>query len=291
MCAAAFKARAGHLNRTAIGIGSYCYPFAVGGVPSRMPAHPLGPLELVEKALSLGVGVVQLSDNMKPHLWPEEVADELASRAQESGVTLELGLRGMTPEHLRRYIPLCKRVGAGLLRCVVDGPDFAPGLPDIARILTDVLPQLHENGLVLALETHDRFTAREMAGLMRQVGDGRVGVALDAANCIPQEERALEVAERLAPYTLNFHAKDFRFRRRTDAMGLVVAGTPAGQGRLPVAAIWEILAREAPGDFSTTLEFWMEPAGTVEETLEKEEGCVRESVAYLKGLLSTCGMA
>ena len=46
---------------------------------------------------------------------------------------------------------------------------------------------------------------------MEAVCQPNVGVVLDAANCLPNEERAMEVTEALTTYTINFHVKDLPF--------------------------------------------------------------------------------
>ncbi|NTW36601.1 MAG: hypothetical protein HGB17_10810, partial [Syntrophobacteraceae bacterium] len=46
-----------------LGIGSYTFPWAVG-MPGHRPAQPMTALDLLDKATQLGVGVVQICDNL-----------------------------------------------------------------------------------------------------------------------------------------------------------------------------------------------------------------------------------
>lgn len=91
--------------------------------------------------------------------------------------------------------------------------------------------------------------------------------------------------ERLGPYTVNFHAKDFEIVRVPNAMGLRVTGTPAGKGRLHIPEILSELSRTARSDFTTVLELWMPPEPTVEQTIVKENCWVLQSVEYLEAVL------
>ena len=52
-----------------LGISSYTYTWAVG-VPGSMPPKPLSAYDLVDKAFNLGLGVVQIADNLPLESWP-----------------------------------------------------------------------------------------------------------------------------------------------------------------------------------------------------------------------------
>ncbi|MDR1933955.1 MAG: sugar phosphate isomerase/epimerase [Spirochaetales bacterium] len=275
-----------HVPRnTTLGIGSYCYPFAVGTNKRFLPDKPLGSIGLIDKALYHKVKVVQLADNLNLQNLTDEQINEIAHYAGEHDVTVETGLRGISAENLRRHILLSERMGARLLRCVIDSIGYKPDFREINKVLTDAIPLLHKTGITLGIENHDRFLAKEFKQIITAAGDQNIGIVLDTVNSFSNEERSQEVLEILAPYTVCFHVKDYAIRRRTDAQGLVVTGTIAGEGRLDIPYMLNTLKNQAVRDFSTILEFWMEPEETTGATLIKEEQWVEKSIKYLRNFI------
>ncbi|MDR1316588.1 MAG: sugar phosphate isomerase/epimerase [Spirochaetales bacterium] len=272
-------------RHTVLGIGSYSYPFAAGQNKRFLPEKPLTALDLINKAVTHNVKVVQLADNLYLQNLTDGQLDAISCQAQQNGISLETGLRGILPDNLARHIYLSRRLGSRLLRCVIDASGYEPDVREICGAFTALLPALHETGITIGIENHDRFFAREFAEIIETVGDKHVGIVLDTVNSFSKEERPHEVLDILAPYAVCFHVKDYTIRRRTDAQGLVVTGTVAGEGRLNIPSMLDVLRERAPRDFSTILEFWMEPAETLAATLAKEEHWVAESIKYLRGLI------
>ncbi|MDF2524448.1 MAG: Xylose isomerase protein barrel, partial [Clostridiales bacterium] len=212
--------------------------------------------------------------------------DAVSSLAKANGITIETGLRGIQPENLCRYIAISKSLNATLLRCVIDSQGFEPNLEEINSILLEVLPSLIENNIILGIENHDRFTTDIFSKIVQDINHPNIGIVLDTVNSVATLESVSTVLKNLAKYTVNLHIKDYRINRRKDASGLVVVGTPAGDGVLNIPSILDVLKKDAPSDFNTILELWMDPEETLEETLQKEETWVRKSVAYLKSIIS-----
>ena len=66
-------------------------------------------------------------------------------------------------------------------------------------------------------------------------------------------------------------------------MGLLITGTPAGKGRLDIPGIIKRLEGEAQSDFSSIIEFWIDEEKTLDDSLEKEDRWLDESIRYMKG--------
>src|SRR5262245_50481616 len=98
-----------------LGIASWTVPWAIGmpGYPSPPPLTPAG---LLDKAKALDVEILQIADNMPLDLMPAEDLNALREGAISRGITLEAGTRGVEPEHLLRYLDICRRIGARILR-------------------------------------------------------------------------------------------------------------------------------------------------------------------------------
>lgn len=272
------------MNKTRIGISSYAYSFAVG-YPGFEPKRPLSAFDLVDKASALEVPVLQIADNCPLDRLSSTELKDLKAYAQQHAVELEVGTRGIETDNLERYIKVTKALNATVLRVVIDTPWHKPEFQEIIRLLTSVLPSLEDNGIVLGIENHDRFKAHVFADIIEAVDSPSVGIVLDTVNSFACEENTEQVMDALAKHTVNLHVKDFKIERVKNNMGLLVTGTPAGEGFLNIPEMQKRLQSEARTDYSTILELWMTPASDLEETLQQEDRWVRQSIAYLKQTL------
>ncbi len=272
------------MNSTRIGISSFSYSFAVG-YPGFEPKKPLSAFGLVNKAAALKVPVLQIADNCPlDRLTSAELA-ELSAHAKELGIEIEAGTRGIETDNLKKYIGIAKMLDARLLRVVIDTAWHKPDFAEIVGLLKKVLPDLEGNGIVLGIENHDRFKAQVFADIVEAVQSPWVGIVLDTVNSFACEENTQQVMDVLAKHTVNFHVKDFKIERVSNNMGLLVTGTPAGEGFLNIPGMEKQLQAQACGDYSSILELWMAPESDLDETLQKEDRWVKESVAYLKQIL------
>jgi 3-oxoisoapionate decarboxylase len=262
-----------------LGISSFTYGWAVG-VSGHPPAQPLGPLALLHRAAELGVRCVQFGDNLPLHELPPAGLAELRTFAQERGLRIEVGARGLTAAHLDRYLDLCGFFGADLLRFIIDGPGYEPAAAEVVALLRAHVPALRARGVRLGIENHDRFKAQALAQIVEQVGSEQVGICLDCVNSLGADEGLEHVAQTLAPYTINLHVKDYQIERFDHKMGFTVTGRPAGQGMLDLPFL---LAQLAPHQrcHSAILELWTPPEATLAQTVAKEETWARRSVEYL----------
>ena len=260
-----------------IGISSYSYVHACKA--------GMTPLALVQKAVLQQVSVVQMADNI--HLEDCSEAELLAAKtyAEEHAIILETGFRGLLPEKLDQYLAISRMLDAHLMRMVIDAGDFQPSLEEIHLILEEFFPKLKRDNVVLGLETHDRFTAEEFAAVVKRMNTPYIGIILDPANCLSNEEPPLMTAAATAPYVNCFHAKDYIIRRRRTGMGLEIVGEVAGKGRLDIPRILRILDQKSPYPYNIILEFWADYEEPMEEILKKEEMLVTESINYLRSIV------
>ena len=121
--------------------------------------------------------------------------------------------------------------------------DFEKRVQLFAEGLGGALERTAGSKVALGIENHDRFTAQALAGMVQAAESPLVGICLDTVNSFGALEGPRVVVGTLAPWTVSLHIKDFAIRRVGHAMGFVVEGTPAGQGRLDVPWLLEALAR------------------------------------------------
>ncbi len=266
-----------------LGISSYTYTWATG-VPGSLPAKPMSAFDLIDKAVSEGLKLVQIADNMPLENWSGEDLCELYNYCSKKNVSIEMGSRGLTPGHAAKCLEVAEILHSPILRMVIDGPGFEPDLETVISTIGKLVPELKLRKIQLAIENHDRFKAREFEKIIRSTDSKWVGICLDSVNSMGAGEGFETVSEILLPYTINLHLKDFSIRRVSHKMGLVIEGKPAGQGMLKIKEIigkLSVLNRCR----SAILELWTPPEPDIESTIKKEDTWAHESIKFLKTII------
>lgn len=266
-----------------LGISSFTYTWAIG-VPGHPPEHPMKALDLLDKAAELGVHLVQVGDNLPLHqLSSVELAD-FEEYASELGVSIEVGTRGIGYDHLRTYLQLAERLNSPILRVVIDTADFHPDADEVVDMIKAIIPEFERAGVCLAIENHDRFKAKTLAGILERIGSQYVGICLDTVNSFGALEGPEAVLEALGPLVVNLHVKDFAIFRASHLMGFSVEGRPAGQGQLDTSWLLQEL-RGLDLNPNAILELWTPPEETLSATIAKEDAWAAASIEYLRTLI------
>ncbi|MBL7200195.1 MAG: sugar phosphate isomerase/epimerase [Anaerolineae bacterium] len=263
-----------------LGIGSYTYSWAIG-VPGRAPQRPMTAMDLLDRGAELGVRLVQVADNLPLHELSDGDLDRFEEQATGLGICVEVGTRGIAPDHLRAYLRLAVRLGSPILRVVIDTLDHRPPEDEIVGTLRGLMPEFERAGVVLAIENHDRFTARAFVRMLQRIGSDHAGICLDTVNSFGALEGPEVAVDVLGPWAVNLHIKDFSISRASHRMGFTVEGRPAGQGRLDIPSLLQRLDRWGR-DPNAILELWPPPEETLGETIAKESAWAVESIAYLR---------
>jgi len=261
-----------------LGISSYTFGWAVG-VRDREPASPLDEHGLLDKCREHDVKLLQIGDNLPLHTFDTARLDRLGQRAKGEGVRMEVGARRLTAERVGSYAAIARKLGARLVRFVIDDADYHPKADAVTEVLRDVVPLLE--GLTLGIENHDRFPAATLRSMLEAAGSERIGVCLDTANSLGAGEGLETVVAALAPITVNLHIKDFHIARVPHLMGFTVEGRPAGQGMLDVPALLKQLAPTGRCE-TAVLELWTPPEPLLEDTIAKESAWAGQSLDFLK---------
>ena len=265
-----------------LGLSSYTYTWAVG-IPGKMPSKQLSAFDLVEKAEISGLSLVQIADNLPLETMNRSELTNLRKYAANKGVEIEMGGRGLTPEHTIKCLEAAETLGSPILRMVIDWAGYEPDLESIINTIKQLLPEFRLRKIKLAIENHDRFKAREFEQIIQAVGNEWVGICLDSVNSMGAGEGFETVSEILIPYTINLHIKDFTIFRVSHKMGFVIEGRPAGQGMLNISGLVSTLSERGRCQ-SAILELWTPPESSIEDTIRKEEKWATESIEYLKHL-------
>ena len=266
-----------------LGISSYSYTWAVG-VPGSLLQKPFTAYDLIDKASSSDVKLIQIADNLPLEDLSNTELKNLVSYSKNKNVSLEFGSRGLTPEHTVKCLKIAENLSSPILRMVIDKPGFEPDLKLIISIIRDLLPEFESRKIRLAIENHDRFKAREFEKIIQSVGSDLVGICLDSVNSLGAGEGFETVSEILLPYTVNVHIKDFTIYRVSHKMGFIIEGRPAGQGMLNISQTIEKLSGMNQCN-SAILELWTPPELKIEDTILKEDKWATESIQFLKTII------
>lgn len=266
-----------------LGVSSYTYTWAVG-VPGSMPLKPLTANDLIDKAAASGLTLVQIADNLPLEKLEEIELVALGKYGLAKGIDIEMGGRGLTPEHTIKCLDAAKVLNSPILRMVIDGSGYLPDINSVISVIRDLIPEFKSRKIKLAIENHDRFKAREFEKIMQSVGSEWVGICLDSVNSMGAGEGFEEVSKILLPYTINLHVKDFTIRRVSHKMGIVIEGSPAGNGMLNIQELVNKLYFTNSCK-SAILELWTPPEKEIEDTIAKEEIWAIESIEYLKTIM------
>jgi len=263
-----------------LGISSYTYPWAIG-LPGATPSHPLTPLQLLEKAQELGVGLVQFGPNMPLDKLPEDKLREVVKHASSWKIDLEVGTVGIDPAWLREQIQFARRIGAILLKTTPEHPvGQIPMGTEILSSLRAVVGELEQGKIGLAID-NSRIPAQELNELLGSIRSPWLGAALDTANplALPQ---GWQISVRVLGHrTLSLQIKDFVVHPEAHGMGFSVKGCPVGKGQLNIPWLVESFAslRIEP---SAILESWTPEQKTLQETIALEGAWAKQGVDYLR---------
>ena len=255
-----------------IGISSYAYRWAIRG--GHMDAFAL-----LERAHDAGARVVQICDNLPLDGLPEGRLADLARCAGQLGLTLEVGIKGSQPKHLRRNLDVARRLDARLMRVVLTMPEWEPTIDEMVDIFRSLLPDLRAASVTVGIENHFHLRPRDLARLIEAVDDPLVGVCLDPLNSIVKFVGVAETVETLAPWVVSVHAKDAVVTR--PGTGFYICGCPLGEGLVDIPGMLDAV-RAAGRPSNVLAECWMDRLDDEAGTLAQEEDWVRRGVEYLR---------
>jgi sugar phosphate isomerase/epimerase len=238
----------------------------------------------MERASELGVYVVQFADNLPLDRLSAEELEDVERRAVRLDISIEVGTRGIGHDHLRTYLHLAEQLNSPILRIVIDTPGRQPSEDEVVQALRGIAPEFEGAGVYLAIENHDRFRAKVLAGIIERIGSEWVGICLDTVNSFGALEGPEAVLEVLKPYVVNLHVKDFAVARASHMMGFAVEGRPAGQGQLDVPWLLDEL-RGLERGLNAILELWTPPEKSLPATIDKEAAWAAASIEYLRTLI------
>jgi 3-oxoisoapionate decarboxylase len=193
-----------------------------GNWAQRTDGKPLTPFEFLDLAARLGLTSVETTPKYIAPAEDERTLAAFAARAQ----ALELGIAIAGPkidlEAFRHALPQAKLLGAKTIRCVISSilcGDRRPlgglagwqrHLAATAQTLKQIAPLAEDHDIRIGVENHQDATSADLIWLCEEVGSPYVGVTLDTGNPLAVAEDPVIFAERILPYLVHVHLKDYR---------------------------------------------------------------------------------
>ncbi|MDQ0383628.1 sugar phosphate isomerase/epimerase [Streptomyces sp. DSM 42143] len=236
----------------AYGISTYAYFWRIS---DRAP-EPMTLPAMLRDTAALGGEVFQICDYAPIESYDRARLADVRATADDLGLALELGTRGIRPEHLLKYLDMAGELGVTLVRSMLNTADHRPDTAEAVALLKEAVPRYADAGVTLGLETYEQVATDDLVSVVRAVDDPHLGIVLDPGNSVARLERPVDVVAATAPYVVNIHVKDFAFTRRDGWVGFTYAGCPLGEGLLDhdgmIAAV-----RPAERGINQIVEHWL----------------------------------
>jgi sugar phosphate isomerase/epimerase len=260
-----------------IGLGTYAFFWQ----HSALAPEPLSLADMLRRTRGLDVGLFQICDYESILGLSQAELRDLRSLADDLGITLELGTRGVQTDHLARYLTLAETLGASVVRSMINTAEHRPTLAEAEALLRTALPAYEAAGVTVALETYEQVRSADLVSLVEAVANPSLGICLDPANSVAALENPVDVIDRCAPYVANIHAKDFAFTRRGGWVGFTLEGVPLGTGLLDYDHLLEAVTPAERG-INQIVEHWLPLGETIEDTIALENTWNTSNLQYLR---------
>ncbi|MCU1407595.1 MAG: hypothetical protein JWQ43_3898 [Glaciihabitans sp.] len=260
-----------------IGLSTYAFFWQF----SELAPQPLTLPEMLQRTHDLDTNLFQICDYAPLLNYSAAELRDLKAMADDLGIQLELGTRGVLTDHLATYLHLADALGATMVRSMINTADHQPSLSEAEALLKIALPAYEAAGVTLALETYEQVASRDLVALVEAVGSSHLGICLDPANSVAALENPVDVIDRCAPYVVNMHVKDFAFTRRGGWVGFTLEGAELGTGLLDYGHLMATVQPESRG-INRIVEHWLPWQGDFEETSRMENLWNVNNLAYLR---------
>lgn len=260
-----------------IGLGTYAYFWQ----HSERAPEPLSLIGALEDTRAQDVRLFQICDYAPLERMTDAELRDAARAAGNLGITIELGTKGIAPDHLSRFLGYAEIFDALLVRSMLYSPDSRPSLGQAEEWLRDSIRSYESAGVTLALETYEQVPTTELIGVIERVGSANLGICLDPANVVAQLEHPRDCVEQAAALTKNVHVKDFAFDRQAGWVGFTYSGTTMGSGLHDYA---HLLATVRPRErgINEIVEHWLPWQADAETTIRTERDWTRITLEYLR---------
>ena len=243
--------------------------------------QPLTLIDMINKTAGWDVTLFQICDYPPIETYDDGALAVLRRHAADRGVQLELGTRGVQPEHLTRYLHIADALGVTLVRSMINSADHRPTVEEAIELLRQVIGDYEAAGVTVALETYEQIPVRDLVRIVEAVGSPALGICLDPGNCVAALETPTSTIELAAPHVRNLHVKDFAFSRKDGWVGFTFAGSPLGDGLLDYEFMIDTVRPDERG-INQIIEHWLPWQGDSATTISTEDQWTLHNLHYLR---------
>lgn len=257
-----------------VGLGTYAF-FWQWHETARRPIDLAG---MLDKTADLGAELFQICD------YPLiETADltRVRKHAEKLGIRLELGTRGVAPDHLAKYLEIARALDVTLVRSMFYSATSRPTPDEAVRMLAEAVPGYEKAGVTLALETYEQVPTDVLVESVHKISSESLGICLDPANCVAALEHPDRTVAITADLVKNLHVKDFHFTRKDGWVGFTLAGCPLGEGLLDYPAMTAAV-RPAERGINQIIEHWLPWQGDSATTCDLEDRWTANNLETLR---------
>lgn len=264
-----------------LGLSTYAYSWRMS---DRVPS-PMSLDDALRDTAAHDIALFQICDHLPLDTASDARLGEIRALAEDLGLTLEVGTRGTAPSHLERYLHVALALGATLVRSMWSAGDDHPDADEQEARIRAAIRAYEAAGVTLALETYEVVPSADLVALVERVDSAAFGICLDPANTVANLELPADVVARCAPFTRNWHVKDFDFTRSPGWVGFQYTGVPFGTGRLDYAAI-DAAVRPDARDVNRVIEFWLPWQSDDQTTIRTEAAWVTSTIEHIRSIQS-----
>lgn len=260
-----------------IGLSTYAFFWQWSEVAEK----PLKLGSMIYETADQGGTVFQICDYPQLTEFDKHQLESLGRFADDHGITLELGTRGVRPEHLLQFLDIAQRMGVRLVRSMMFTADDRPAPTEAVQLLRQSMPSFEAAGVTVALETYEQLPTATLVATVREVNSPALGICLDPANCVAALELPTAVIDQTADLVRNIHVKDFEFTRQPGWVGFSLVGAPLGTGLLDYDYLINTV-RPADRGISRIIEHWLPWQGDAATTIAAEQRWTAINLDYLR---------
>ncbi|MGF6832449.1 sugar phosphate isomerase/epimerase [Paenarthrobacter sp. TE4293] len=260
-----------------IGLSSYAFFWQLSDQVSK----PLTIHDALRKTADLGVDLFQICDYAPLETMNDDDLAAVRRTADELGISLEVGTKGIRPEHLRTFLHIAQVLGSDVLRTMFNVPGHTPDNEEAVTIFTEVLPEFEAAGVRIAVETYEQVPTERILDVVRRINSPYLGICSDPANTVAALEMPQQVIDAVEPYVLNMHIKDFAFSRKQGWVGFTYSGAPLGEGLLDYDYMVEKI-QPKERHINQIVEHWLPWQDSEAETIRLENQWTQQSLDFLR---------
>lgn len=278
-----------------IGIDSYCYHRYFGEVYEfqKDPGQSLSFEDIISRSIALDVDGVSLETCFFPKNDPEfltRIKDLMNKGGLKPVVAwghpdgFEGGKNPEAANDLLNHLKTCQILEAEVMRIVVSSLAFrhephGPQIEQVSRILKNIMPQVEDAGVKLAIENHFDFTSDEILEILNRVNSDFLGVTFDTGNALRIGENPVIAACKLIDKIFATHMKDVApLYGGNPEDWYFFASVPLGKGIIDFPALIRAFEEnQYPGMMTLEIDY-------LDPRYGDEDQAVDESIGYLKNL-------